>query len=455
MQIQKNFQGKDTEPNINSKPLPPGSFGLPLIGETIALAWDIHSFYRQRLKKYGPVFKTHLFGKPVIVFIGPEAFTFFLNQEYFTRENGNPQPVRELLDWDALPLLDGEEHRRRKRLILQAFMPQAFDKYIPVMEQNAAYYLERWEKLGSFTWLTEYRKMCASLSNALFVGQTPGSDSEAVGKIMDTFIKGFSAVPINLGFNAYGKALKSRDWLLDYINRAIAQHQEQPQQDILEVLLTARGEDGSTLTNDQLRREVLHLFFAAYSGFYVALTLLSLTLAQHPEIMARARQEVNQFAGDGALNMERLQKLVYLEQITKEIRRFYPINAATFFAKVKTDCEYKDFRIPKGWGAVAGIHTTMHMPQVFSEPESFKPCRFAPEQFATLPPNSYVPQGGGAKDGHRCPGEDMITVLLKVMAVHLLRRYTWELLPQNLEFNRDLFPTPRDGLKVRFGIYSP
>ncbi|MBE9035100.1 cytochrome P450 [aff. Roholtiella sp. LEGE 12411] len=432
--------------------LPPGSYGLPLLGETIPLAMDIHSFYRKRVKKYGPVFKTHLFGKPVIAFNGPEAFTFFLNQEYFTRENASPHPIKELLDWDALPLLDGDEHRRRKRIILQAFTPEAFDQYIPSIEQTATYYLGRWEKLGSFTWLTEYRKLSASLTNALFIGGEPGPMSEAVGEITDIFIKGFSSVPINLGFNAYGRALKNRDWLLNYIDQAIGQHRQQPRQDLLGLLLSARSEDGSTLTDAQLRREVMHLFFAAYSGFYVALTLLSLTLAQHPEIAARARQEVKQYVPDGSLDMVRLQKLVYLEQITKEIRRFYPINAATFFAQVNKDCEFQNFHIPKGWGAVAGIHTTMHIPGVFSEPNSFKPCRFAPENFAALPENSYVPQGGGPRDGHRCAGEDLITVLLKIMGVHLLRRYSWELLPQNLELNQDLFPTPRDGLKVRFGI---
>lgn len=441
-------------PKGSSPNLPPGSYGLPLIGETIPLALDIHSFYRQRVQKYGPIFKTHLFGKPVIIFNGPEAFTFFLNQEYFTRANASPKPIQELLAWDALPLLDGDEHRRRKRIILQAFTPQAFDQYIPLIEQTANYYLPRWEKLGSFVWLTEYRKFSASLTNALFIGTDPGASSEAVGEITDTFIKGFSAIPINLGFNAYGKALKNRDWLLNYIDQAIEQHRQQPRKDLLGLVLTSRGEDGSTLTDDQLRREVMHLFFAAYSGFYVALTLLSLTLAKYPEMTARAREEVNQYVPDGALDMTKLQKLVYLEQITKEIRRFYPINAATFFGQVKQDCEFHNFDIPKGWGAVAGIHTTMQMPHVFSEPQTFKPCRFAPENLATLPENSYVPQGGGPRDGHRCAGEDLVTVLLQVMGVYLLRRYTWELPPQNLEFNQDLFPTPKDGLKVKFGIHQ-
>ncbi|MEA5502194.1 cytochrome P450 [Halotia wernerae UHCC 0503] len=445
-------RSQDPLNNQNIEDLPPGSFGLPLIGETIALAWDNHKFYRDRLQKYGSVFKTHLFGKPVIAFIGPEAFTFFLDQKYFTREKANPQPIQELLDWESLPLLDGEQHRDRKNLILQAFTPQAFDKYIPLIEEVATYYLKQWEQLGSFAWIPEYRKLSASLTNALFTGGVPGPTSEAVGEIIETFVKGFTSVPINLRWNGYGKALQSRDKLLALIDKAIAHHRHQPQQDMLGILLQTRREDGSSLTDEQLRREVLHLFFAAYGGIYISLTFLSMTLAQHPEMMMRAREEVNAHVPDGSLNMERLQDLVYLKKIAYEIRRFYPINAATFFAQAKQECEFQNYRIPKGWGAVGGIHTTMHLPQVFPQPEQFKPCRFAPEQFAALPENSYVPHGGGAPDSHRCPGEDLITVLIKVIAVHLLRKYNWELPPQNLELNCNLFPIPQDGLKVNFGL---
>lgn len=447
-------QQHNTRNGRDSEDLPPGSYGLPLIGETIALAWDNHQFYRQRFQKYGSVFKTHLFGKPVIAFIGPEAFTFFLNQEYFTRAKANPQPIQELLDWESLPLLDGSEHRRRKKIILEAFTPQAFDKYIPLIEQTATYYLERWEQLSSFAWIPEYRKLSASLTNALFTGGLPGPESEVVGEVIETFLKGFTSIPINLRWNAYGQALQSRDKLLALIDKAIVHHRQQPQSDMLGLLLTVRGEDGSTLTDEQLRREVLHLFFAAYGGIYISLTYLSLTLAQHPEIMSRARQEVNQYAPSGSLNFAQLQNLVYLKQIAYELRRFYPINAATFFGLVKKETQFQNFRIPQSWGAVGGIHTTMHIPQIFPEPESFQPCRFATEKLASLPENSYVPHGGGARESHRCPGEDLITVLIKVMAVHLLRRYNWELPPQNLELNRNLFPIPRDDLKVKFGTYT-
>ncbi len=440
--------------NNVQKPLPPGSFGLPLIGETIPLAWDNHTFYRQRLQKYGPVFKTNVFGKPTIAFVGPEAFTFFLNPDYFTRAGSNPQPVQELLDFESLPLLDGAEHLRRKRLILKAFTKDAFESYLPLIEKTAEFYVARWERLGSFAWVSEYRKLSATLSSALFTGTAPDAEAEALGATIETFIGGFTSIPVNLRVNGYGRALQSRDRLLQKIDQAIRQHRQQPHPDVLSQVMAARDAEGSQLTDSQLRREVLHLFFAAYGGIYISLTFLALTLAQHPKMMASARAEVQQKVPDGPLTLERLQGLEYLQKIAYELRRFYPINAATFFAQVKQDCEFQNFHIPKGWNAVGGIHTTMHLAHVFPEPEQFKPCRFAPEQFAARPDNSYVPHGGGPRESHRCPGEDLITVLIKTMAVHLLRRYTWELPPQNLTLNRNLFPIPQDGLKVQFRVQS-
>jgi hypothetical protein len=63
-----------------SLPLPPGSFGLPLIGETIGLLRD-PNFVDKRYKQYGTIFKTHLFGRPTVYMLGAEANRFLLTNE--------------------------------------------------------------------------------------------------------------------------------------------------------------------------------------------------------------------------------------------------------------------------------------------------------------------------------------------------------------------------------------
>ena len=58
------------------------------------------------------------------------------------------------------------------------------------------------------------------------------------------------------------------------------------------------------------------------------------------------------------------------------------------------------------------------------------------------------------KEGDRCSREDLITIVLKVMAVHFVHKCLFGALPQNLQLNHDLFPIARDGLKVRFSLFG-
>ncbi len=58
-------------------------------------------------------------------------------------------------------------------------------------------------------------------------------------------------------------------------------------------------------------------------------------------------------------------------------------------------------------------------------------------------------------EGHRCPAEDLTTILMQAVGVLLLRSHTWELLPQDLTLDSEPSPLPRDGLRVRFLRRSP
>lgn len=72
-----------TTDNSRSLPLPPGNFGLPLIGETIEFPRD-PDFMEKRQKKYGSMFKTRIFGANSIAIVGAEANRFILtNNQYF------------------------------------------------------------------------------------------------------------------------------------------------------------------------------------------------------------------------------------------------------------------------------------------------------------------------------------------------------------------------------------
>lgn len=433
---------------------PPGSLGLPVIGESLSYR-NGHRFFEKRSATYGPVFKTHVLFRPTVCFVGPEAFTFFSTQPYFNRRGANPWSIRNLLNQRSLPLIDGAEHAQMRGLVLQAFSPPNVGAYLQTIERLTLKCLERWERMGSFSWVAEYKKLSADICAALFGGPEPGVETDSLVRVLDSFLAGLTAFwPAGIPaprWTPYGRAIAGRDQLLSYIENAIRRNEHQPSNDMLTELLSARTKDGSPLSDEQIRAQVLHMYFAAYGGIFRTLTLLSMSLGQHPDVTEPVRAEVLRHAESGPVTVEQLGELTLLNQVTREVRRHHRIFASTMFDRVAESFEYAGFQVRKGWNATVGIYSTMQDSEVYTRPESYDPDRFSSARGEeSKKENSYVPQGGGPVDGHRCPAEDLTTYFMQLVAVLLLRNYTWDFPPQNLELDNESSPLPRDGLKVKF-----
>src|SRR5256712_1306592 len=93
----------------------PARFSLPLIGDTLAFVRDPAGFLQKRAREVGPVFRIDVFGAPTACFVGPEAFALVLDDKNVARAAANPPHVEELFNPEAVPFLDGEKQRRRKR----------------------------------------------------------------------------------------------------------------------------------------------------------------------------------------------------------------------------------------------------------------------------------------------------------------------------------------------------
>jgi cytochrome P450 len=161
---------------MNALPLPPGSFGLPLIGDTINFLRD-SQFARKRHQQYGPIFKTSLLGQPTIFLYGPEANMFILTNEnqYFTVSW--PPSTKALLGPLSLALQTGSDHQKRRKLLYQAFQPRALAGYTIAMEEITHQYLQKWEKIGTLTWYPELRNYTFDIAAKLLVGLDSGSQT--------------------------------------------------------------------------------------------------------------------------------------------------------------------------------------------------------------------------------------------------------------------------------------
>ncbi|ETX00287.1 MAG: hypothetical protein ETSY1_11800 [Candidatus Entotheonella factor] len=367
---------------------------------------------------------------------------------------------------DVVPLLSGAQHTARKAFVMQALSPDVLGTYLPVLERIVDRWLERWNIRTEFAWLDELEKMATGMANALLLGELTGSNDAYLEKTVRGYVTGLGSLPIKLPFTSYTKALRCRDQLLAAIDEALARHRQaiadkKPFPNITTELIQARV-DGEALPDHILRNEMLHLYFAIYTGVSLGLAALCLGLGQHRAIMQQARAEVMNVCPDSQtpLTMAKLNKCHYLQMLTMEARRVNPVLANTFLSLVKETTVFNNYQITKGWQAMGGLFATMNLPEFFDLPSTFDPERFSEDRSAGRRPNTYCPHGassaadlenGTPYQGHRCGGEPFIDMLMKVVTVHLLRDYTWTLLPQNLAYTTgQLFPAPSDGLKVHF-----
>jgi cytochrome P450 len=433
--------------NSNSLSLPPGSFGLPVLGETLSFLFD-RNFAHKRRAQYGDIFKTRLLGRPTVVLMGAEANQFLLSthMDSFSWRDGWPGTFKELLG-ESLFLQEGDEHRRNRKLLMPAFHGPALAGYVDTMQQLTERYAQRWADQGAIAWFEEMKQLTFDIASTLLLGSEPGAETAQLSRWFTELTTGLFSPPVRWGWTPFGRALRARDNLLAHIERVIEVRQAHPTYDALGLLVQSTDEAGNRLSLKELKAQALLMLFAGHETTTSMLTSLVMALAQHPEVWEKARQEQRSLMAAGtAVTLEHTRQMPYLDQVIKEVERMYPPVAGGFRGVVK-EFEFNGYRVPTGWMALYRIDAAHRDAAIFTEPDRFDPDRFGPDRAEHKRADySLVGFGGGPRI---CLGLAFAQLEIKLVAAHLLRHYTWELLPgQNLTMNPVPTLRPQSGLRV-------
>ena len=439
-------------------PMPPGNFGLPIVGETLSFLQDAQ-FAQKRHQKYGAIFKTRLLGSPTIFMRGVEANRFVLTHENEFFVVSWPPSTKALLGSLSLALQMGSVHQNRRKLLAQAFLPRALAGYTTAMAAITDRYLQQWQQQGELTWYPELRRYTFDVACKLLMGLDAGFETQ-LGHEFEVWGEGLFSIPLNLPWTRFGKAKRSRDRLLKEIEKYILLRLQGKNQntlsnesetDALSLLIQAEDEDGSKLSLDELKDQIMLLLFAGHETLTSAIASFCLLVAQHPTVLAALRAEQQRFPADQPLAIEQLKQMTYLDQVIREVMRLIP-PVGGGFRKVIAACDYGGYRIPEGWAVLYQISPTHNDAALYPQPDRFDPDRFSPEQLQAQSSDrqkyGYLPFGGGIRE---CLGKEFARLEMKLFAAHLVRGYAWELLPdQDLELVTVPTPHPRDLLKVKF-----
>lgn len=428
--------------------VPPGSTGAPFVGEALKFLKDPFEFTMSRTRQHGNVWKTKILGDTVVFFAGPEAFSFFMNPEHFTRQSGSPKFLQELLHPDAVPFLDGDRHKNRKRLLLAAFTDPALESYLPNIFKILERFVTKWIGQGEGAVSGDLSQLGFDVADMMFAASDPAISNVDSANDFSVMIKGTFAPPINLPFTSYGKAIRARDRLRRYIQAQVAA--KDGAGTALGVLKGARGPNGEQLSATELEIELLHFFFAAHGGLTAAIAWLLVVLGEHPDLAKRLRAEADAKLGEGSPTLMQVRSLDQARAVSREVLRSYPIAPVTFLGVAKKDLELGGYSIPAGWKGAGAIWATLQDGATFTDPTAFNGDRLGDAAINGLPDNAFVPQGGGPPMGHRCPGEALIQLVMPAFLGWFTRSYDLTFPTQvTTPAGGGLGPLPKSGVRVK------
>ncbi len=437
---------------LNSpRPCPPGSYGLPFLGKTIAWRRDPLKFLLRNYERYGRIFKSSIYGQREITMLGPEANEFILSShsDHFQWKGGWEIFLDSKLFSDNLFLQDGALHDRHRQIILPAFHGRALRGYFDVIYELTRSTASRWAETGRVIAFSELRKLTFAIAARLLLGADTSEQAERLSGWFDTLARGAQAFPRwDLPWTKYGRARRAGEELRLYFKTLLNQRRSEPKLDALGMLVTAADEEGNHLTDEEIVSQTMMIVLAAHDTTTSAITWLLYEIDRHPSIKARLRSELAEVTGGLPLSVEHLGRLRYFDLVLREVERRHP--ALTGLPrKVVKAFDFDGYHVPEGSTVYYSILFTHMMPEVFANPEQFDPDRFAPprdEEGRT--PFSLVGFGGGRRS---CIGQGFARMEMKILTAVLLKDYDWSLLPDQ-DFRASYSPTkrPKDGLRMIF-----
>lgn len=145
-----------------------------------------------RAEQYGNLFKTHLFGHPTIVLIGAEAVRFLFAHKGQHFEMTNTRNFEVLLGATSIGVVTGNAHQLLRKQLFQAFQPRSLAQYAVTMTAITQRYLQKWERLGEFTWYAELKQYTLKIAYKLLVGVDTAEDES-----LDRLIRNLESGAIN------------------------------------------------------------------------------------------------------------------------------------------------------------------------------------------------------------------------------------------------------------------
>lgn len=416
--------------------------GFPRVSQRVFLGLLLNGLrgnfepWFEAVRCYPQGFETRIVRQRCIIVNEPDGIEELLvkNHKYYHRRSQST-PLKAITG-DSVLTISGEPHLRQRRLIQPAFHKKRIDGYGDTMVSMAEKYSAQWRDGATLDVHSEMMKVTAAIITKTMFSSDIEEDARIVGQSISALlihtkrylIPGFGDLLDYLPLKSTRLIRESLAQLDTIIHRFIREHRESDESldDLLGMLMEAEYDDGTCMTDQQLRDELMTLFLAGHETTASALSWTFYLLSQNPEVASKLRAEVDAVLKNGRRpNADDCMQLDYTRRVLTESMRLYPPVPGTDRQAVEAN-EILGNKISTGDLLLVSPMVTHHDPRWYPEPERFDPDRWLPERGDSVPKFAYIPFGGGAR---KCIGERFAWMEGILLLASFAQKWSFELAP--------------------------
>ncbi|GLJ39739.1 hypothetical protein SUGI_0812290 [Cryptomeria japonica] len=439
---------------ISSCKLPPGSNGWPLIGENITFFRAINSttnhprqFSIDREKRYGPVFRSNLFGSAkTVVSVDAEFNKYVLQNEGRLFQAKYPSSNNNLMGKYGMVTVHGELQRKLHATAVNLLRAEKMSTDFMYDIQNAlSTAMEKWAHLRDIHLQHECHKVVLNLMAKKLLDLAPSQEMDGIYKAFKDFARALVCLPINIPGSTYYKGMKARNIIIRTIHESIKERREHPEVERND-LLTKLLKDGS-LSDEIIADFLVFFLFAGYETSSTVMAFSIMFLTQNQQALQELKDEhfdLLKSKGNEKITWEDYKSMKFTHCVIKETLRLGNV-APLIPREAKQDIKVKDFVIPRGWSILVFLNATHLDEKYYSKALTFNPWRWQNEGHEFSNKAWFMPFGKG---GRLCPGYHLARLEIALFLHKFITKFRWEKLEDD---HISYFPAPTlvKGLPIR------
>ncbi|XVE73917.1 hypothetical protein DITRI_Ditri11bG0157200 [Diplodiscus trichospermus] len=420
-------------PNSHGK-LPPGSMGFPIIGETLEFfsassLYHIPPFISKRMQRYGPVFRTNIVGKNMIVSTDPET-----NYNIFQQENKSfvllyTESFMKIFGEGSLLVNHGDVHKYFKNLILRLVGPENLKaKILPGIEEATRKHLDSWASFGDIDVKEGTSKMIFEYFAKIVIDYD--EEKAPKGKLRDNyqaFMDGLISFPLNIPGTAYHACLQGRKNAYKVIKDAFEKRKasKTPYNDFLDHLLKEVECEDTFLDEQNAINLIFVLLFVSHETTSAASTFAIKFISDHPDVLEELTKEHEAIlkardSDESGLTWQEYKSMTFTHMVINETVRLANIVPGIFRKAVK-DVEIKGYTVPAGWRVMV-VPAAVHLnTDKYENPFQFNPWRWEGQELHAGS-KTFMAFGGGLR---LCVGADFAKLQMAILIHHMVTKYRW------------------------------